>query len=545
MSPRPAGDTPGTTPAVLWILAGAALLRVGYLVQVWWHPPMWDFHPLDSELYLEAARGIVDGSWRGASEAYSLSPLYFNLLAALHFVFGDSRAPIYLLQQALGLGTIALTARLAGRVYGESAAVGAALLAALYAPLALMEVKLMASTVAVFTSLLALTLLQRAREEESKRLALLGGFALGITCLARPNTLLFAPLGALWLVWPRADRRLRSAVTALFVVGLVLAVAPITARNYRVERSLVLISSQAGITFYQANNPQATGSYSVVPGLSGNVRDQSREAREVAERARGRPLTRTEVDRYWLAQGLSYLADHPADALQLLGRKVVLWLGSAEISTEYSLRTERRITWLLRAMPLPFGAILALAALGVACGPRTRGTWLLCAFVAANGLSVAIFYFSSRYRLPAVPPLCILAGGGCVVALERLRAAGPARRLAPLAAAGILAIASLAVGRSLDAQQSAIEFYNLGVASSRNEDWGATAHYLERALSTHPDRWQIHLRLGDAYERLGRHDDAVTAYTRVLQLDPDRASVLERLRRAKRAGADARAVAPR
>ena len=51
-------------------------------------------------------------------------------------------------------------------------------------------------------------------------------------------------------------------------------------------------------------------------------------------------------------------------------------------------------------------------------GPDGR---LLALFIASNAASVLIFYFSSRYRLPAVPFVAAFAGCGLVELLARFR----------------------------------------------------------------------------------------------------------------------------
>ena len=75
------------------------------------------------------------------------------------------------------------------------------------------------------------------------------------------------------------------------------------------------------------------------------------------------------------------------------------------------LATERELSPALWLMPVPFGVLLALGVAGLRGRPR-EGTGLLGLFVLANLGSVLIFYFSSRYRLPAVPFVCVFAGAG-------------------------------------------------------------------------------------------------------------------------------------
>jgi hypothetical protein len=433
----------------------------------------------------------------------------------------------------------------------------AAALVALYGAMALLEVKVMASTLAVFGSLLALALLVVARERGWRAGALLPGLALGLACLARPNTLAFVPLAALWLAWdPRRWRepgrgleRRRLIAAAALVGGTLLAIAPATLRNHAVSGEWVLVSSQGGLTFYQANNADARGLYTRLPGFAGTPADLQRQARAAAERAAGRPLGAGEVSRYWTVRGLRWLSGEPLAALRLLGLKLHHWLGSDELSTEYVLPVERDWTPRLRWLPVPFGVILGLALLGLREAWRRAGTGdarapiaLLGLFAASNLATVLLFYFSSRYRLPAVPALAVFAGGGAVAALAELR---ERRRGAWvwLSAAAILAAYSLHSWTNHLRDQAGEQIYNYGKVYHQRGLYPAAIARYQEALPYFPGRPSLHFDLGNAQQLAGDADAALRAYDRALELAPGHRGARqqrERLQRRRERGAAAK-----
>jgi tetratricopeptide (TPR) repeat protein len=319
---------------------------------------------------------------------------------------------------------------------------------------------------------------------------------------------------------------------AVLALGIGLGIAPATLRNSVVADELVLISSQGGLTFYQGNNERAIGVYMPVPGFSGDPLRAGEEEIELAEKAVGRELTRAEARRYWLDRGTSFLLDNPGRALSLLGNKLLFWLGSDEQSTEYVLKTERELTPTLWLMFLPFAAIVALAAVGIrATGRGDAQQVLLYLFILINLASVLIFYFSSRYRLPAVPFLCVLAGAGIMTVRDRYRARVEGKALLlwllPAVVVFFLSLYRWTEGYRV---QAANQYYNIG---NRYYDW----KMYDQALSTYQKalpalgwRWQLHFNIGNTQRRLGNHRAAAEAYEQVLKKRPGFTGARKRFR---------------
>lgn len=535
----PNGEPPhGYALRLAIVLGVAAVLRGAVLLQTLSDPLLRDLLILDSRIYSEFAERIAGGDLRAGSEVFALGPLYMYFLAALRVGWVEGTAPVYAVQWLLGLGSIACVASIARRCFDERAALVAAASFALYGAMAVLEVKVMASTLAVFLGLLGLRGLLAARDGGGRGWALAAGLALGLACLARPNTLLFVPVAALWLAWDAGLRlqRARLGASLAFALGVCAAVAPVTARNYTVSGERVLISSQGGITFYQANNERARGLYTRLPGFVGSPTRMREQARDRAEEELGRSLSESEVSAYWTRRGLRFLADQPLQGVALIGRKLWLWVSSTEHSTEYVPAVERAFTPALWAFPVPFGLLLGLSALGARrAGWRDPAAALLLSFVAVNLLSVLVFYFSSRYRLPAVPAVAVFAGGGLAALIDKWNAE---RRSFWIWSASCLAIAAVSLapwGGHLDSQ-SAQQHYNYGQVYLRRGEFEAAIERYTRAIALFEGRWQPHLGLASALEQSGRRVAALRAYERVLALHPQHRVAQRRAARLRQHG---------
>jgi len=531
-----------------FVLPGALLLRTFYLLQTLSIPLYKDFLLLDSEQYKAMGEKIAGGDWIAGTEAYSLAPLYSYFLAALQSLVGTGNVNVFITQQGLGLLSILLTGLIARACFGARAAIAASALIALYAPMALLELKLMASSLALILSLASILLLLRARERRSLVFSLLAGLVLGLTCLARPNTLLFCPFAAFWLMWDgkawsEAGRRLewgRVPSVVLLTLGVLLAISPVTLRNYHLEKELILISSQGGIAFYQANNERSQGTYTKPPGFTGNAASQSSEEKTLAEKEMGHELTRKEVSRFWFGKGLDFISHNPGKALGLVGKKCIRWLGSQELSTEYVLLIERRMTWTLWLMPIPFGLLLALAVAGLRrSGGGDARHALLYLFIFSNFFSMLIFFVSSRYRLPAVPILCAIAGAGLMEIFARYQNPRTKDKLLswaiPCLAVLLLSIIPWHKGYKTQAYN---QYYNLGNSYYDRGRYGQAADYYRTALEELDWKWQLHYNLGNTYRRLEDWDNAVIQYGRVVEIKPGFARAKQRLEAAKKKAAE-------
>jgi hypothetical protein len=217
-------------------------------------------------IYESSARDILlngplmDGRQGHAPPFYG-QPLYPYVLALAHRLTGESLfGPLALQHAALG-GVLVGTAIVAGRAFGSRVDAVAAL-ACLWV---LLELEPEHFKVArqlftenlymplVMASLIAVVGLARRSQPPAWWRALLVGGVLGLTAISRSQFLLFVPCALLILLIAWRSRG-RGAVT-LIVVGLAVAIAPITARNWLVSGQFVPISSSGGASLLEFHRP--------------------------------------------------------------------------------------------------------------------------------------------------------------------------------------------------------------------------------------------------------------------------------------------------
>lgn len=507
------------------------LIRTIYHAELRAQSSLSEFLLLDSVVFSKMASDILDGDLLAGTQPFSVGPLYAYALAIQRALFGIDWTTTLVVQSIVGVGNVGLVTLVARRFASPVGACLAGVAYAAYAPALLLETKLLGETYCVFLTLLATWLLSGGEPVAGKRISwrrLAGsGTCLGAACLARPDLLLFLPLGLAWIAgvsrplgkrWRSVEWRavLAWSVPVVFVVGLA------TARNYEVTGEFIPISTQGGVTFYQGNNPRAEGTFSVPEQLSGNKITQEREAKEVAERDVGRTLSHREVDEFWFGRGVDYLTLDPRATVHLIWRKFAYWVGSAELSAEYSVKAERCLTSSLDLAFVPFGAMLAALVLGGGVAHRRAPALvvLLGAFVLSALLTGLIFFVTSRYRLAAAAHLAVFVGPAYDQVARWVKGGWAGASLRLVVAASILGL-SLLPGRRAERFQAASEFYNLGNSHYRRGEFEAAVSSYLTALSVRPEYWQLQFNLAQAYASLGDQASASKHMSKVIQLNPN------------------------
>jgi Flp pilus assembly protein TadD len=503
------------------LLVAAALFRAVYFYLYAQNSILFDGLILDSKVYDAWGQALARGEWIGR-EAFYFPPLYPYLLGLLFLAAGHTLAGVYLLQALLGLINLFLIYRIGMATYNERVGLLAAVAAALYGPFAFFEMKVLGTTLGLTLDLAALALMVGAERASLSGRRVLGrwlwsGVVIGLAAECIPGSILLAPLYAAWL----GLRRWSAAVALL--AGTFLATLPVLAHNLYVASDPLPLSGQGGLTFYQGNNPKASGLYSVPPGFTGSPETQAVEEQSKAERETGHPMRRSEISAHFLRKGLAFIADSPARWLVLEGKKLLALFGDYEASTEYSLYFERQQVPWLHVLFLPFAVIAATGLAGALLGgrPRPPGSALLLYAVHAAAIPL-IFYVSGRYRLPLVPPLLIYGAAFCDRLLADLRVAGapspPVTRAAALALALAL-VSYFPLGRPVISAEANVH-YNVGnLLLERNQYEQAIASY-DRSLAQWPGNDYAWINRGNCLDRLGRPDEALASYARAEEVNP-------------------------
>ena len=440
----------------------AFVLKLVVLLQLKDHPLTAPDSGLDTTAYVNLANRVLDGNWGLGPGVYYVSPLYIYFLAAGLGVLKSFTA-VRVLQIALGtasVGFIFLTTR---AWFGRRAAWIAGGLAALTGLFTFYEVLILQASIDAFLTSAALYFLTRGllppksgsnRNDARKLVAsalrrkdlLLAGIIFGIQTLNRPN-IMVAALGVA-VVMLSVTRRVRPA--ALLTVGLILGMAPAAVRNIVVAHQWSFVSSHGGLNFYIGNRETATGFYLPVPGITPSIVGQEKDARRVAEKALGHPVTDAEASDYFFGLSRTWMSNHPGDALVLFLKKFYFTFNTAHVALPHSYpffaydeKTALRFyvigPWLL--VPLGLAGLLAGGLPRRSGSAAKAGAYFVWAsFVPAYAAAVALFFVAERYRLPLLVPLCAGAGGAVDAALSAMEA----RRWKSLAT-GAIAVAILAV----------------------------------------------------------------------------------------------------
>jgi tetratricopeptide (TPR) repeat protein len=532
---------PAESPAWRWFwptLAGiivvAALCRFLLRAEYLAHHPLATHLILDAATYWEWAGRIASGRLSDTQPFFS-APLYPHLLGLLRAV-GGGLGSVYTVQILLDLVTATLLAWI-GRVrFGAAVGLLAAALFLLMLEPASYSLRVLACTLQLPLVCVAWLSLLAAQHRPSLARALAAGAALGLLALAYPPALACLPIFGLWWWWVTGHTLRGAGRAGLAVLAGLAVISPATIHNYRACGEAILISAQAGITFAQGNAPGADGIYKALPGVARDRQTQNRDALRVYQQSTGRAPSWRAVSRFFFQRGLDYWHSEPAAALQLLATKAYWFLTGHRYDDIYVPAAEQAEGLLtrLRLVPLhtPWLILPALPALVV--WARRLKTYLpeLMLFALPPAVVLA-FWYSPRYRLPAVPVIVM----GCAWTLWRAVQA-PTRRgwsivLAVALAGNVgLHLANRALRFDRLEPRRAHLFFGLGWAASQAGQFEQAVDWYQRVLPIEPGYPSAAANLGAALVLLGRPDQAIPRLLQAIRADPQDSYAHNQLARA-------------
>jgi tetratricopeptide (TPR) repeat protein len=563
------------------ILIAAIVIRVVMLAQISTSKLGGELS-IDSEFYRELAIDIQMGM--GLPEgALTFNPLYPFFLAAVFRVFGDGLLAPRIVQALLGLLTIALVYVAGTRLVEDpktgtsrwsSTALVAMAMAALYPQFVLYEGMLLGTTLEIFflTASFALALAmdgdlrgERELRVGSRRVpAWLSGGLLGAMCgagsLGRPN--LFLPLVAALPVWiiarnPRGRRWLAPAVG--FAAFAALFLLPPTIYNAKYSGEFVPVTAHGGINFYIGNRIGTLGVYQPPEDMRGEMRGLIADARAKAEKETGRSMTDAETSDYYMQKALDEIKHNPGGWLLLLGRKLVLFWNKIEVHDMPEVLYFQNTLPLFKFPFLPFSVIapLGLAGLVVFLGKR-RNRSIVCLFLGTAMISVLLFYANSRYRLPIVPVVILLAAFFVTWAVREIAARRMKYPALMLAVAAVIffgvsnrtimkpnigAIYTFLGNRFMNSGDEAkaaeayaqayrldptrdVSMINYARILLKNEEFAKAAAIYAKAYSINPRYPRLAIEYASALDGMGKRDEAKKLYLEAYSSGPPDDKVL-------------------
>jgi 4-amino-4-deoxy-L-arabinose transferase-like glycosyltransferase len=490
----------------------------------------------DATAYDAWARTIAGGDWFG-HEVFYQAPLYPYFVALVYNLAGPSAVAVRLVQAVVGGAACVLLAAAGRRLFSRAIGFGAGLVLALYGPAVFFTGLLHKMTLDLFFTTALLYSLACADEagDRSGPWCALGGASLGCLALTRENALAWLPVVLVWLMWRERTRPAAAGhgwrrALLPFAGGVVLILAPVAARNAALGGVPLVTTSQAGVNFYLGNNADADGLYTPLRYGHGSFAQERQDAVEIAERDRGRALSPAEVSSYWLGRSWTWISQHPAAWLRLVGRKWLLVWSAHEIADSDEPLVYADASFVLRATSwLSFWLLVPLAAAGCVAAlvdrrrrPIAAAEILLVVLLLVSAAATAAFFVFARYRAPMIPLLALTAvvGAARLVALARER---PRRPAALAGAFGTLIFAAV-VGqfpRVGEAHPRATARYNLAVTLEGAGDLAGAADAYRAALRDDPDLVEAHVNLGSILARAADYRGAIDEEREALRVRAD------------------------
>lgn len=347
-----------------------------------------DYHRLASGL----AGGLGYVNADGVPTAWR-PPGYPLFLAAVYVVTGPQVGAARIVQAGLGSVTAILIALLGFLFAGRRAGVIAGLLAAIYPGFFWLPRVLFSENVSLFLITAVLGCAVVAVRKRSWRWAMLLGLLLGVSILVRGTNLMVAGLIIIGFVvsfWKnRVPFRSTASIILLIVAGLVLVMAPVAIRNYRLFHRFIPIATQDGVTFYSSYWPPQKNGKLVWGNLASDDDPVVRESKNQGDEA--------QVSQYYNRITTGRLRNDPGHFFRVLPSKLISL--AAPFDWEWFPHRagySRSFNWAY-VLVLPF----AFAGAWLLWRRRVADQWLLWIVPISVVIQAVIFYGSPRFRLPA------------------------------------------------------------------------------------------------------------------------------------------------
>ncbi|HSG27189.1 MAG TPA: glycosyltransferase family 39 protein, partial [Candidatus Krumholzibacterium sp.] len=366
--------------------------------------------------------------WGGEPVSTTLmqAPLFPGFISIVYRLSGPSLLAVRAAHALMGTMTCAFTVVVTRRLFRSSTAgIIAGLMMALYLPAIFYEGVLVPATLILFLDSLFVFLMVPEKGPPQGVRLVLSGFVLGLSVIAKPVAVLLVPFALLFIL-RGAPGRAFARNAAVFIVGLLVAMTPLTIRNAKVTGEFIPLTTGGGINFYIGNNPKANGFYSVPfyegSPIGGTPEVQQRRMTDIAEKESGRPLSGREVSSFWTRKGLDHIRRFPRRSASLLWQKTLFFWNSYERSNVESLAFHRRFGGILPLRLPGFGFVAPLGLLGIFMTWKDRRRLhLIYGGIITYFTAGLVFYVLARYRLPVIVFLIPMAGAAVASMLKLFR----------------------------------------------------------------------------------------------------------------------------
>ncbi len=389
------------------IILAATILRFGTVLL--FHPQLLS----DDRDYDALARSLASGDGYkldGKLTAYRV-PGYPLLLAGTYALFGDSKAPIRILQAMSDVVSCLLLFAIGKKLFSEKVGLLAAATLALF-PIQILYVShLMTET--LFTTLFLLIIFLAIKEKNEAnwlRDNLILGALIGVSALIRPTILLFPILIFLWRWRDGVPFRINSRALVAVVLVAFLALSPWLVRNYA-EFQRVSLTSNVGVNFWIGSHQDASGAYSFPQKNNPLIDVEDDFQRSDLGIRLGLEFARTSPINYGIVVARKFARFFSFDYwLMMTMQYNPEWVSAPNSATIFA----QLSPVVLIILHLPYVIVLFLGTFGMLCNAAgdEKNFFILRSLFVYWLFAHLIFFADARYRFPIMPVVILAAAYG-------------------------------------------------------------------------------------------------------------------------------------
>jgi len=495
----------------------AALIGYGVLSQTLLISGAFESNPyarapvVDARHYWEWAGRIAEGELVQATPFYS-APLYPYVIGVVRALGGGLPAAAVL--NAVFLIAAACLVAIAGkRLFGAAVGAFAGLLLLVLRDVALETSQVLAGPLQVLLVALVLERASALRTDRARTGAASLGASAGLLALSWPALLpALVPLAFFVAKWG-GDRRAGGATAAVFVGVAALVIAPATVHNRVAAGEWIPISAHGGITFWHGNNPEASGTFASV-GVENDKDTYHLDALRQARETLGPEAGWRDTSDYFFDRGLAWWREDPVHAGGVALQKLWYTLSGRVYGDvhPHALEVRDGLVPFSALAPVPVAWIAPLGLVAALLLFRRRPITSLPLIVVV-GLPIFVcvaFWYSPRYRLPAVPGLALASAAA--LGWSAQRGASPARTALTIFALAVGVLSgplnrALGFDSTLPLERRHMERTAASLGSLGEHARAAT--FLERAVALDPADADLRQRTFLLVRGVGREADAV------------------------------------
>jgi tetratricopeptide (TPR) repeat protein len=493
----------------------------------------------DSLEYWNMSGAIAQGNLF-QEEPFLSAPLYPYFLGALRSM-GFGLIGIIAIQIILRSATAWLIARISKRIFNNSwlAFCSAALFITLIEP-AYFSMRIVNSSLQLFILSFLIYNYLEYRKKIRAGSSLRYGSSFGFAVLTHPPLLAGIPFFIASLKWRKNTSFAVIAMTsALGLCSFATLHNYVATSKYPSGPEFIPISAQAGVTFAHGNAPNTNGTYLPLPGVSANRLHQNQDAYQIAKEKTGKEGW-AHTSNYFFKQGLTYLSENPKEFLRLIFLKARWALAGKNYGDLFFISEEFADKEIPKPTPaharfLQTGWFLPFTIIGLCLMYRRNisGKLPLTIIFLSAVLVVLFFWYSPRYRLPAIPVIAVI-----IPWVYHTLCNNKIRLLAAISLPIILIESSSAIGGFDRRNELMHGTYKLhtGLNYLEIKEYEKAIKYLNDALQNGQKKSVTHIAIAQSYVDLGKkngqiekfeianknYEDAIYHYYQAIELNPKR-----------------------